>query len=1101
MSSDDRERAVGGSVADSSVGTSDTLSAPATPIPAPVSGEAKALVAVDPAHYAERREITHGGMGRIVSARDVRLNRTVALKELRVQSPELRARFEREALLTARLQHPSIVSIHEAGRWPSGEPFYAMKLVPGRPLDQVIGDASTLAKRLALLPHVVAVADALAYAHQQRVIHRDLKPQNVLVGEFGETVVIDWGLAKDLSDTSKEIATLPGGGSGRSSDTALGDVLGTPTYMPPEQAEGRHVDERADVYAIGAMLYHVACGHPPYSGTSTDAVLDEVKQYEPEPLGTREPSLPADLVAIVTRAMARDAKARYRTARELADDLHRFQAGQLVGARRYRMRDLIRRWLRRHRVAVTVAALAALVLMLVAIVSVRRIVRDERRVEAAFERAARAQLATAHDLVGRDLGRLESQAEQIALSDELLQAIDSKEHLTDYLAREAAGLPSGLVQVFDAHREPIAELGIGQPSRFEHVRANRGSRIVAQATQTRYVGFEIVGGILVARAIAPIADANLTLRGFVVFTLPFDAAYAKALEAQLHTAVVFRADGGKDVASLDGDADLAPPAGGLPRGGALTKRRLFGRAYLLAFDEIIDERKQVLGTLGVALPQGEQVTAVDHHTLVVGVLTDASTLDPAAAIDTWSTQLVVPLYDTLVRYQTGTSDLEPGLARAWDVSADGLEWTFWLRPGVRFHDGTPVDADAVAFSFERQREDHPYYRPEFTYWKRSLSAIRSIERVAPDTVRFHLDRPFSPFLAYLTGVQASIVSPTAVKLWGAEYGKHPVGTGPYAFVGWSERLTMRRNRDYWSRAARTEHLVFTKIEDPQQRVVALQSGSIDIALELLPRERQLLELEPKIAMLTTYRNSIAFVAINNRRVSDRGVRRAIAFAINKRALVEHVFQGMAVPALGPVPMQVWGYHDPAIRYELDPEQAKRLLADAVQRGAWDPHTVLRLCVSSTPRPYMPRPADAARTIQANLASVGIKTELVMQPFDANRKEMYAGTFDLAVMGWITENSDPDTFLQLLDSDNIRSERPLNVARFDNAAVHDLLAKARIAVQAADRSPLYAKAQDLIAEEAPWVPLAETGFHVGIRDNIEDVAFRIYVVDFARVEKH
>jgi ABC-type transport system substrate-binding protein len=1083
---------------DSSVGTSDTLSA-VTPLPALSIGQGQALAPVDPAHYQDRKEITHGGMGRIVSARDIRLNRTVALKELRVQSPELRARFEREALLTARLEHPSIVSIHEAGRWPSGEPFYAMKLVPGRPLDQVIADAPTLGKRLALLPHVVAVADALAYAHQQRVIHRDLKPQNVLVGEFGETVVIDWGLAKDLSDTSKEIATLPGGGT-RSSDTAIGDVLGTPMYMPPEQAEGRHVDERADVYAIGAMLYHVACGHPPYVGQSTDEVLEEVKQREPQPLGEREPSLAIDLVAIVTRAMSRDVKARYRTARELADDLHRFQAGQLVGAHRYRMRDLVQRWLGRHRVAITVALLAAIVLVIVAIVSVRRIVRDERRVESGFERAARAQLATAHDLVGRDLGRLESQAEQIALSDELLSAIDSKQHLNEYLAREAAGLPSGLVQVLDANREPITELGIGQPSRFEHVRASRGSRIVAEATHTRYVGFEIVGGILVARAIAPIADANLTLRGFIVFTMPFDAAYAKELEAQIHTAVVFRATGGTDVASIDGDADLSPPAGAFPRGGALAKRRLAGRAYLLAFDEIIDERKQVLGTLGVALPQGDQVAAVDHDTVVVGVLTDATTLDPAAAIDTWSTQLVAPLYDTLVRYNTETGGLEPGLARDWAVSDDGLEWTFRLRPGVRFHDGTPVDAEAVAFSLERQREGHPYYRPEFTYWKRSFSAIRSIERVAPDTVRIHLDRPLSPFLAYLTGAQASIVSPTAVKLWGADFGKHPVGTGPYSLVAWTGRLTMRRNRDYWDGTAKTEQLVFTKIEDPQQRVVALQSGSIDIALELLPRERQLLQLEPKVAKLTTAPNSIAALAINNAHISDRAVRRAIALAINKRALVEHVFQGMAVPAEGPMPVSVWGYHDPEAHYELDPEHAKALLADAAKRGAWNPATVLRLCVSSTPRPYMPRPADAARTIQANLASVGIQTELVMQPVDATRKELYAGTFDLGLMGWITDNNDPDTFLQLLDSDNISSERPLNIARFDNAAVHELLSKARIAVQA-ERPPLYAKAQDLIADEVPWVPLAQTGVYVGVRDNIEHVAFRIYVIDFARVEKH
>ncbi len=149
------------------------------------------LVAVDPDHYVDRIEITRGGMGRILAARDRRLRRKVAIKEMRAHSPELRARFEREVLLTARLQHPSIVGIHEAGRWPSGEPFYAMRLVPGRSLDQVVTAAGSLAERIALLPHVLAVADALAYAHQERVIHRDLKPHNVLVGEFGETEVID----------------------------------------------------------------------------------------------------------------------------------------------------------------------------------------------------------------------------------------------------------------------------------------------------------------------------------------------------------------------------------------------------------------------------------------------------------------------------------------------------------------------------------------------------------------------------------------------------------------------------------------------------------------------------------------------------------------------------------------------------------------------------------------------------------------------------------------------------------------------------------------------------------------------------------------------
>ena len=156
------------------------------------------LVAVDPEHYILTEEIARGGMGRILRARDRRLGRQIAIKENLVNTGDHARRFEREARITARLQHPSIVHIHEAGVWPTGEPFFAMKLVSGRPLDRVIADTTTMAERLALLPRLAAACDAIAYAHSQRIIHRDLKPGNVLIGDFGETVVIDWGLAKDL---------------------------------------------------------------------------------------------------------------------------------------------------------------------------------------------------------------------------------------------------------------------------------------------------------------------------------------------------------------------------------------------------------------------------------------------------------------------------------------------------------------------------------------------------------------------------------------------------------------------------------------------------------------------------------------------------------------------------------------------------------------------------------------------------------------------------------------------------------------------------------------------------------------------------------------
>src|SRR5262245_25193950 len=176
-----------------------------------------------------------------------------------------------------------------------------MKLVRGRPLAAVIDEAKDLARRLGLVPTVLAVCDAVAYAHSERVVHRDLKPQNVLVGEFGETVVIDWGLAKELGAAGEEdrAGTGTGTGTGTGSETVAGSVLGTPAYMAPEQALGGGVDERADVYALGAMLYHVLVGKPPHDGGSVDEMLDRVVSGAVVPLTTRERGVPRDLAAIV----------------------------------------------------------------------------------------------------------------------------------------------------------------------------------------------------------------------------------------------------------------------------------------------------------------------------------------------------------------------------------------------------------------------------------------------------------------------------------------------------------------------------------------------------------------------------------------------------------------------------------------------------------------------------------------------------------------------------------------------------------------------------------------------------------------------------------
>ena len=370
----------------------DTVSPPTATDDGPIAPPAVAVVpglqVVDPRHYTIGDEISRGGMGRIRAAFDRRLGRNVALKEMLAPDAAHTRRFEREVFVSARLQHPSIVSIYEAGRWPSGEPFYAMKLVEGRPLKKVIAEAMTLDARLALLPNVLAVADAMAYAHDKRIIHRDLKPANVLVGAFGETVVIDWGLAKELDVDEPEAAHVDAP-AGDANLTRAGTVIGTPNYMPPEQAAGHPVDERADVYALGAMLYHLLAGEPPYRGESSAEVLAKVAAGPPAPLATVSPGAPADLLAIVDRAMARQPRARYRTARELAEDLRRFQSGQLVASHEYTRGELVRRFLKRNRALLSAAAIALVAITIIGGIAIAQVIGERDRARAARTRAER----------------------------------------------------------------------------------------------------------------------------------------------------------------------------------------------------------------------------------------------------------------------------------------------------------------------------------------------------------------------------------------------------------------------------------------------------------------------------------------------------------------------------------------------------------------------------------------------------------------------------------------------------------------------------------------------------------------------------------------
>ncbi len=434
------------------------LEAEAT-LDAPTTGDAPLLPMVSDVFYRSVREIARGGMGRIVAAEDHRLGRQVALKELLDPTSDQIGRFQREALITARLQHPGIVPVYEAGRWPSGEPFFAMKLVSGRPLDRVIAAARTLEDRLALLPRIAAATDAIAYAHNQRVVHRDLKPANVLIGEFGETVVIDWGLAKNLDEAESPESTMrvarttkpmtaqaAPASSPRTSQaatlTVAGSVMGTPAYMAPEQARGEQVDQRADVFALGAMLYHLLAGVPPYNARTATEVIAAAVVGKVVPLASREPGAPPDLVAIVERAMAARPDGRYADAGELATELRRFLTGQLVSAHRYTAGQRVGRFVRRHRAAVTIAMLAAIGFASGGTFAVRRILH-ERDVADHERRLADTRRAAAEHLIDKMLSDVRVQLEQIGRLDLLASLGTEIRDYYDTLAQFPGGMPPG----------------------------------------------------------------------------------------------------------------------------------------------------------------------------------------------------------------------------------------------------------------------------------------------------------------------------------------------------------------------------------------------------------------------------------------------------------------------------------------------------------------------------------------------------------------------------------------------------------------------------------------------------------------------------------
>lgn len=339
------------------------------------SGDTLPAVQEHEGRYEFVKELAAGGMGKLIIVHDQHLGRDIALKTLlperlpggtrtRTGAPTMEiltvpiiARFLQEARIAGQLEHPNIVPAYELGYRPDGSLYYTLRLVRGKSMQEALKEAKNLPERLKLLPSFLDVCNAVAFAHSRGVIHRDLKPLNVMIGEFGETLLIDWGIAKikgaqdiHASDVVERARSLKIGDAEATAKTTYGQAMGSPFFMPPEQAAGKtdEVDERADNYSLGAMLYVFLTGHPPYHGMKVMEFLEKVQTFAPRPILEQEPEAPRELVAICERAMARKREDRYQSALDIRNELRNYIDGGLVGAYQYKLGELLRRWVKKH---------------------------------------------------------------------------------------------------------------------------------------------------------------------------------------------------------------------------------------------------------------------------------------------------------------------------------------------------------------------------------------------------------------------------------------------------------------------------------------------------------------------------------------------------------------------------------------------------------------------------------------------------------------------------------------------------------------------------------------------------------------------------------
>lgn len=461
------------------------------------------------------------------------------------------------------------------------------------------------------------------------------------------------------------------------------------------------------------------------------------------------------------------------------------------------------------------------------------------------------------------------------------------------------------------------------------------------------------------------------------------------------------------------------------------------------------------------------------------------------------------VYNGLVEFERGTTEVKPGLAERWEISEDGLSYTFYLRKGVKFHTtkgfkpSRNFNADDVLFSFNRQwQKDHPYHTVSggsYEYFNSMGMGdlLESIEKVDDYTVTFHLKRPEAPFIANMAMDFASILSAEyADKLTKAgkkeQIDLKPVGTGPFQLVAYQKDAIIRYQAHpaYWAGKASLDNLVFSITPDAAVRYAKLKAGECHVMPYPNPADLEAMRRDDQINLLEKEGLNVGYLAFNVEKepFDDKKIRQALNIAINKQAIIDAVFQGAGRKAKNPIPPTIWSYNDEVKDYPYDPEKAKAMLVEAGFPEGFETD----LWAMPVQRPYNPNARRMAEMIQADWARIGVIARIVSYEWGEYLKRSKDGDHRTILLGWTGDNGDPDNFLAvLLGCDGVGSA---NRARWCYEPYDDLVMQAKRISDREERARLYQEAQVIFKEQAPWVTIAHSVVFQPVRKEVRD--FRI-----------